>query len=77
MGADDRLLLSQGLDVAGTQAAAEALFHSDTMAPILKRATRSDGSVRPLEVLVRSTASCDMNRDCNAGRFSVLQLKIV
>ena len=56
MGGDGRLLLLQGLDVAGTQAAAEALFHSDTMAPIFKRATRSDGSVRPFEVLVRSTS---------------------
>jgi hypothetical protein len=50
------LLLLQGLDVAGTQAAAEALFYSAAIAPILKRATRPDGSIRFFEVLVRSTS---------------------
>jgi hypothetical protein len=50
------LLLLQGLDVAGTQAAAEALFHPAAMAPILQRATRPDGSIRPFEILVRSTS---------------------
>jgi hypothetical protein len=50
------LLLLQGLDVAGTQAAAEALFHPAAMAPILQRATRPDGSIRSFEILVRSTS---------------------
>lgn len=50
------LLLLQGLDVAGTQAAAEALFHSAAIPPILQRATRPDGSIRFFEVLVRSTS---------------------
>src|SRR5208337_2966119 len=39
LGGNGHLLLIQGLDVAGTQAAAEALFRSDAMAPILQRAT--------------------------------------
>jgi hypothetical protein len=56
MGGNGRLLLLQGLDVAGTQAAAEALFHSVAIAPILKRATRPDGSVQFFEILVRSTS---------------------
>jgi hypothetical protein len=56
MGGNGRLLLLQGLDVAGTQAAAEALFYSPAMAPILKRATRPDGSVRSFEIMVRSTS---------------------
>jgi hypothetical protein len=51
-----RLLLLQGLDVAGTQAAADTLFDPAAMAPILKRATRPDGSIRFFEVLVRSTS---------------------
>ncbi len=51
-----RMLLLQGLDVAGTEAAAEALFYSDAVAPILQRATRPDGSIRPFEILVRSTS---------------------
>jgi len=56
MDGNGRLLLLQGLDVAGTQAAADMLFDSAAMAPILKRATRPDGSIRPFEILVRSTS---------------------
>jgi hypothetical protein len=50
------LLLLQGLDVAGTQAAAEVLFRQDALAPVLRRATRPDGSLRFFEVLLRSTS---------------------
>ncbi len=50
------LLLLQGLDVAGTQAAAEALLHQDVIAPVLRLATRPDGSLRNFEVLLRSTS---------------------
>jgi hypothetical protein len=50
------LLLLQGLDVAGTQAAAETLFHPEAIAPVLQRATRPDGSLRYFEVLLRSTS---------------------
>jgi hypothetical protein len=51
-----RLLVLQGLDVAGTQAAGEALFHPDVIAPILRLATRPDGSLRSFEILLRSTS---------------------
>jgi hypothetical protein len=55
------LLVLEGLDVAGTQAAAEMLLHSSALHasaidPILKSATRSDGSLRSFEVLLRSTS---------------------
>ena len=50
------LLLLEGLDVAGTQAAAEAVLESDAITPILKQATRADGSVAPFEVLLRATS---------------------
>ena len=50
------LLVLEGLDVAGTQAAAEMLLHNSAIAPILKRATRPDGSLRYFEVLLRSTS---------------------
>jgi hypothetical protein len=50
------LLVLQGLDVAGTQAAAEMLFHPSGMEQILQRATRPDGSLRNFEVLLRSTS---------------------
>ena len=50
------LLVLQGLDVAGTQAAAEMLFHLSAIEPILKRATRPDGSLCNFEVLLRATS---------------------
>ena len=56
LGGNGRLLLLQGLDVAGTQAAAETLFRDDVLAPILRRAKRRDGSLRFFEVLLRSTS---------------------
>jgi hypothetical protein len=56
LGANGRVLLLQGLDVAGTQAAAEALIHPAAIDPILRRATRPDGSVRCFEILLRSTS---------------------
>jgi hypothetical protein len=49
------LLLIEGLDIAGTQAASELLF-SEGIAPIVERALRKDGSLRPFEVLVRTTS---------------------
>jgi len=51
-----RLLVLQGLDVAGTQAAGEALFHPSAIAPVLRRATRPDGSLRYFEILLRATS---------------------
>lgn len=56
LGGSGHLLLLQGLDVAGTQAAAETLFHASAIAPILQRATRPDGSLRFFEILLRSTS---------------------
>jgi hypothetical protein len=54
LGGNGHILLIQGLDVAGTQAAAEALFHPSAIGAILERATRRDGSFRPFEILLRS-----------------------
>ncbi len=50
------LLVLEGLDVAGTQAAAEMLIHPSAIDAILKSATRADGSLRNFEVLLRSTS---------------------
>lgn len=50
------LLFVQGLDVAGTQAAAECLFHTELMRPVLKEARRPDGSFRSFEILLRATS---------------------
>jgi hypothetical protein len=54
LGGNGHVLILQGLDVAGTQAAAETLIHPAAILPILQRATRPDGSVRPFEILLRS-----------------------
>ena len=50
------LLMLEGLDVAGTQAAAEALLASETLTPILRQARRPDGSLAPFEVLLKATS---------------------
>jgi hypothetical protein len=50
------LLVLQGLDVAGTQAAAEMLLRPSAIDAILKSATRADGTLRNFEVLLRSTS---------------------
>lgn len=50
------VLLIQGLDVAGTQAAAEMLLHPSGISEVLHRATRPDGSLRSFEVLLRSSS---------------------
>ena len=50
------LLLLEGLDTAGTQAAAEALLESKAIVPILKEARRPDGSLAPFEVLLKATS---------------------
>jgi hypothetical protein len=50
------ILLLEGLDVAGTQSAAELLFHSKAIAPVLERVQNPDGSLRSFEILLRSTS---------------------
>ena len=50
------MLVIQGLDVAGTQAAAETLFRGDAIAPVLKKALLPGGRLRSFEVLLQSTS---------------------
>lgn len=50
------ILLLEGLDAAGTQSAAELLFHSKAIVPVLERAQNADGSLRSFEILLRSTS---------------------
>lgn len=50
------LMLLEGLDVAGSQAALEAVLETDVIAPVLKRATRRDGTLGSFEVLLRTPA---------------------
>ncbi|HZQ43575.1 MAG TPA: hypothetical protein VFA99_10000 [Acidobacteriaceae bacterium] len=53
---DGHLLLVQGLDVAGTQAAGEALLRPELIEPILKKAIRPDGTLRNFEILLRASS---------------------
>lgn len=53
---EGHLLLVQGLDVAGTQAAGEALLRPELIEPILKKAIRPDGTLRNFEILLRASS---------------------
>lgn len=48
------VLILQGLNMAGTQAAADVLLHSSAIAAALRRATLPDGTLQPFEILVRT-----------------------
>ena len=56
LSATGHLLVVEGLDVAGTEAAAELLFYPESIASIIERARRADGSLRPFEILLRTTS---------------------
>jgi hypothetical protein len=71
LSANGHLLVLEGLDVAGTQAAAEILLHPSAIDPILQRAMRADGSLRNFEVLLRSTSI-----DSNATGTQVIASRI-
>ncbi len=49
------VLLIEGLDVAGTQAAADALLRDNVLSPVLQQATNGK-ELRPFEVLLQSTS---------------------
>lgn len=65
------VLLIQGLDVAGTQAAADALFRGSLFAPVLKAAFRSGPELRPFEVLLQSTSI-----ESNAASAHVIAFRV-
>ncbi|WP_263359843.1 hypothetical protein [Acidicapsa ligni] len=51
-----RILLIEGLNMAATQAAADALLDEATMRPIIQQATRKNGTVSPFELLIETTS---------------------
>ena len=71
LGGSGHILLLQGLDVAGTQAAAETLMHPEAIASVLRKATRPDGSLRSFEILLRarSIASGSAGADVIGSRI--------
>jgi len=42
--------------MAGTQAAADLLLNQPALNPILRKAQRKDGSIRPFELLLEATS---------------------
>lgn len=49
------VLILEGINMAGTQAAGEFLFNPELMAPVIERARRSNGTLRSFEVLVETS----------------------
>lgn len=50
------VILVEGLNMAGTQAAGDFLLSDSAMSPILKRALRPDGSLQPFELLLETNS---------------------
>jgi hypothetical protein len=50
------VLIIQGLNMAATQAAADVLFNSKEMGPILKEAKLADGSLKSFELLIETSS---------------------
>jgi len=50
------VLIIQGLNMAATQAAADTLFNSEQMKPVLKQASRLNGSLKSFELLVETSS---------------------
>jgi hypothetical protein len=54
------VVLVEGLNMAGTQAAADFLLNDRTISPILKKALQADGTLQPFELLLEAN-SIDAN----------------
>ncbi|WP_263419863.1 hypothetical protein [Terriglobus albidus] len=50
-----RVLILEGLTMAGTEAAQDLLFDENAMAPILEKARAADGSLKPFELLIETS----------------------
>jgi hypothetical protein len=50
------VILLEGLNMAGTQAAADFLFSPNTMNPVLRKAQRPDGTIQPFELLLETSS---------------------
>jgi hypothetical protein len=65
------VLIIQGLNMAATQAAADVLFYSPEMRPILERARLPNGSLRSFELLIQTSSigATDPGAQIIAKRF--------
>jgi hypothetical protein len=67
------ILLIQGLDGAGTEAATEMLFSVNGLRPIVAAARRSDGSLRGFEVLLQATSLESHATDSRIIAYRILE----
>jgi hypothetical protein len=56
LGGTGHVLIIQGLNMAGTQAAADALFNPSIIGPVLEQAKLPDGTLRSSELLVQTAS---------------------
>lgn len=62
------VLLLQGLDAAGTQAAADMLFNNDDMQSVIRKAMNPDGTMENFELLIEAE-SLDSNSHATSSRI--------
>jgi hypothetical protein len=55
-GGAGRVLIVEGLNMAATQAAADILFSTEAMAPVLRAARAADGRLYPFELLIETVS---------------------
>jgi len=65
------VLIIEGVNMAGTQAAGAWLLNPDEMAPLLERAMSPGGVIRPFEILIETR-----NIAANASRPSVISVRM-
>jgi hypothetical protein len=72
LGGTGHVLIIEGVNMAGTQAAGVLLLNPDEMEPLLERAMSPNGVIRPFEVLIET-------RDiaANASRPSIVSMRMV
>jgi hypothetical protein len=50
------VIVVEGLNMAGTQAAGDFLLNDRTIIPILQKAKRTDGTIGPFELLLETSS---------------------
>ena len=72
LGGTGHVLIIEGVNMAGTQAAGAWLLNPDQMGPLLKRAMRPNGVIRSFEILIETRSIA-----ANASRPSFVSMRTV
>jgi hypothetical protein len=70
LGGTGHVLIIEGVNMAGTQAAGAWLLNSDQMEPLLKRAMNPNGVIRSFEILIETRSIA-----ANASRPSFVSMR--